>query len=79
MAHTYVVTSATVNSLFTVVVGTVDGVAVSVNIPTTLVAAAQASGLAALEVLAASYMGPAAFPPVPVIISSPLPTGTFTQ
>lgn len=79
MAHTYIITSATVNFNYTTIVGSVDAIPVTVNIPTDLVATAQASGLAALKNLAATYMTPVAFPPAPVIVVSPLPTGTFTQ
>lgn len=79
MAHTYVVTSATYIGLTTRIVGSVDAIPVTVDVLTSDVAVAQASGLAALKTLAATAMLSVAIPTPPATVLSPLPTGTFTQ
>jgi hypothetical protein len=73
--HTYIVTSNTAQGDKATLVGTVDGVAVTVEY---WVSHVQGMTLAQAKNFAAGLMLAAAFPAAPVNVTQ-LPTGTFTQ
>lgn len=75
MAHTYVVTENTALGDTATLVGTVDGIAVTITYNLSAIAGLT---LAQAKNFIAPIMLNAAIPPAPATVSQ-LPTGTFTQ